>query len=243
VGVKQSVKAAITSLIQLAPDRWLQGVMQDDLWSRIRKLKEIGFDPKMIIDVGAYRGNWSVGAAKIFSNANVLMIEAQSSKARVLADACTKIGDRARSHVGLLSLHAGVEKTFYDMETGSSYYEELSDAPRRRLVIVTETLDDVAAKYGVVKADLLKVDAQGAELDILRGGHNILRQAEVVLLEISLGNYNRAAPNAAEVISFMHESGFLLRDLADVKRLNRGEAAMQADAFFIRRHSSLYGGS
>jgi len=55
----------------------------------------------------------------------------------------------------------------------------------------------------------LKLDVQGYELEVLRGGNNLLSKTEVVVLECSLIEYNTGAPLIADVISFMKDRGFL----------------------------------
>ena len=58
------------------------------------------------------------------------------------------------------------------------------------------------------KPDLIKIDVQGAELDILRGGKECLANAKDVILEAQHVDYNIGAPKFEEVIDFMKENGF-----------------------------------
>ena len=85
---------------------------------------------------------------------------------------------------------------------------------------------------------LVKLDVQGAELDVLTGGSCTLALAEVVQLEVALMNFNEGAPDMNTVIKFMAERGFLFFDICgfikpDPKYLS------QIDVLFVRKDSKL----
>tara|TARA_R110002074_G_scaffold316814_2_gene487290 strand:- start:2133 stop:2795 length:663 start_codon:yes stop_codon:yes gene_type:complete len=211
-----------------------------NMWSRIRFLQRHGFDPKRIIDVGAYDGLWASRAAALFSNADVLMIEPQLSMQDKLESVCRDFPGRLKFQIGLLGRESGKEVQFFQMETGSSFFEDLSDYPRTIVKMKTTTLDDIVSSHGIRQVDLLKIDVQGAELEVLVGGSNTLDLAHVVLLELSVSDCNAGAPNAAQIIGFMYGKGFIMRDMADVRRLKKGQPVHQFDAFFVRASSPLY---
>ena len=157
-------------------------------WSRTRSPEEEayqrivakGFKPAGIIDVGAYKGDWTKLVRRLFG-APVLMVEAQLSKRSRLQAMC---GNGIRLASNVLAANAGEEVTFYEMETGSSYFPERSNAPRSQITYVTDTLDNVAA--GMNGPLFLKIDTQGAELEVLKGGKETLDRCEVVQLEVAL---------------------------------------------------------
>jgi hypothetical protein len=68
---------------------------------------------------------------------------------------------------------------------------------------------------------LLKLDVQGAEVDVLRGATEALQSAEdvqLVLLEMSLDvfTHNVAAPQFSEVVAFMLSLGFGVYDIHEI---------------------------
>src|SRR5262245_14268713 len=86
-----------------------------------RRLAERGFKPGGIVDVGAYRGDWTRLARLVFDTVPVLMIEPQQSKAQVLQHAQdSMIG--VEFEAALLADVEGATKTFHEMESGSSFY-------------------------------------------------------------------------------------------------------------------------
>lgn len=211
-------------------------------WSRKRlspeekaylRLRQKGFLPAGIIDVGAYQGEWTNLVRRIFAGVPVLMVEAQQSKKARLEAICGR-GISLASAV--LGAEAGRTVTFYEMETGSSYFEEQSNAPRNASTYTTDTLDNIAA--GMTEPLFLKIDAQGAELEVLKGGEETLKRCELVQLEVAMLPYNKGAPTFFEVLSYMDKRDFVPLDVSGFSRPN-GIDLVQIDVLFVRRDSSL----
>lgn len=202
-----------------------------------RRLAERGFRPGAMIDVGAYEGQWSLLADTVFGPTPTLMVEAQAAKAPLL-ERLTRDHPHFRLASAALSDTAGQELTFYEMETGSSLMPEQSNAPRTSTTLVTRTLDEVAAEALPDAPDLfLKIDVQGAELRVLRGGTATLARCELVQLEVALLQYNEGAPLMPEVIAFMAERGFLPIEISGMSRPR--EVLVQIDLLFARTGSAL----
>src|ERR1700730_7605753 len=86
-------------------------------------------------------------------------------------------------------------------------------------------------------AVFLKLDAQGGELDVLKGAPRALDRTSIVLLEASVVEYIPGTPRIADVISFMRGCRFLLVDIWDLKRI--GSMLSQVDLLFTRCRSIL----
>lgn len=200
-----------------------------------RRLVSKGWRPAGIIDVGAYQGAWTRMVRGIFPATPILMVEAQERKADHLEALCAElVGVSLASAV--LGSKAGNEVTFYEMETGSSYFPERSNAPRTATTYITRTLDEVAAALDGPL--FLKVDVQGAEIEVLTGGIKTLGRSEVVQLEVPFVSYNEGAPSLLDVLNFMSERDFAPIDVSGFSRPN-GVDLVQADFIFVRRSSPL----
>jgi FkbM family methyltransferase len=200
-----------------------------------RRLLSKGWRPAGIIDVGAYQGAWTRMVRGIFPGVPVLMVEGQKAKSAGLKALCAELGD-VSVVLAVLGGEAGKKVTFYEMETGSSYFPERSNAPRAATTYETRTLDDVAAP--LASPLFLKIDVQGAELEVLAGGSDTLGRSEVVQLEVPFVNYNEGAPTLLEVMRFMSERDFIPIDVSGFSRPN-GVDLVQADFLFVRRDSHL----
>lgn len=197
-------------------------------------LRELGFSLAAVIDVGAYVGNWTKMAKRVYPKAKFLMLEAQHEKRQYLDTMRAESPDSIDYEICLLGPEMGKEVTFFVMETGSSIYEELTDHSREPRSLTTCTLDSVIGKHKLPEGPLLlKLDVQGAELDVLAGGSFSLRRTPVILLEVAVVSYNKGAPTFREVMNFLGERGYRLFDIAALMRPD-GIKLIQMDAIFVK---------
>jgi FkbM family methyltransferase len=200
-----------------------------------RRVAAKGFSPAAVIDVGAYEGNWTRAVREVFPDAFVLMVEPQADKAPCLEATVLDIGS-VRYERALLSGAEDERVTFYEMKTGSSMYPEQSNVARSEAELSTNTLDGLASD---LEAPIfLKIDVQGAELEVLKGGRQTLSRTDLVQLEVALLPYNRGAPSFLEVLLFMDSLGFVPLDFSGESRPT-GADLVQVDVLFCRQNSDL----
>ena len=202
------------------------------------RLREQGFAPGGIVDVGAHEGQWTRMIREIFPSAPILMIEARQEQKPTLQRVCAELPD-VELAIALLGRESLASAPFQVSGTGSSIFPERSNAIKVPRMIPMCTLDHVLSSHERIAQPLfLKLDVQGGELECLRGGNVTLAKAEVVQLEVALLNYNEGAPPATEVISFMGAGGFTMFDIAGLVRPN-GIDLVQIDIIFVRATSGL----
>lgn len=199
------------------------------------RLAEKNFAPDGIIDVGAYQGEWTRLARRVFPDVPVLMVEAQESKRKMLDEVCEELGQVTYSST-VLGATSGETVSFFEMETGSSFYPEQSNAPRTVKQLSTKTLDEVASAFSGTNL-FLKIDVQGAELEVLAGGAETLNRCAVVQLEVAMLAYNQGAPNILDVIQYMDARDFVPFDISGESR-PMGHL-VQVDMLFTPRSSDL----
>jgi FkbM family methyltransferase len=200
-----------------------------------RRLRDHGFSPRMIVDVGAWRGNWSESVAQIFPNAKVRMFDALEANREYLK---RFKDERFSFDICVLASVGGKQRDFAVSGTGSSLYAERSNAPHSIVKVRTKTLDDVLANELVEDPIFLKLDVQGAELDVLAGGQHTLNRCEVVQLEVGLLRYNDGAPDFVDVVTYMNDRRFKMHEIAGFIRPN-SDYLVQIDAIFVREDSDL----
>lgn len=123
---------------------------------------------------------------------------------------------------------------------------EDTNGTRRTVPVVR--LDDLAAERELVGPFVVKVDVEGAELDVLSGALEVLRASELVLIEVSLFEFIPGAPQFHDVVSWMHDHGFVVADLFDAHNRLLDGALARMDVAFVKedgrfRESHLYGTS
>lgn len=102
--------------------------------------------------------------------------------------------------------------------TGASLYKEnttwYGEGKYETITVPTKTLDSYNYFDGE-PIDLIKIDVQGAELDILKGGEKTIKNTKHVVAEVSLIEYNRGAPMIDAVIDQMKQYNFYIEDIVE----------------------------
>ena len=206
-------------------------------WS-LENLKKNGFNPDAIIDIGAYEGKWAIAAMEVFPSSQILMIEAQKAKDPKLKIIADKFPN---SHylIALLSKQEGYNKLFLNCETGSHI---IDSANQGDLIseLPTRTLDNCLTEKNFTFSNLLlKLDVQGHEMEVLKGGKNAMLSCEVCLLEISFLNLGDNGPLLAQMVSFMDNNYFQPYDISEMMRRPYDKALYQLDMIFVKKDSKL----
>jgi FkbM family methyltransferase len=97
--------------------------------------------------------------------------------------------------------------------------------PAFRQAILSFTADDLVDRFGLAPPDHLKIDVDGAEIEILEGAENVLRRVRSVIMEVEGKN---AARFETEIVPLMDRAGLGSRQ--------EGEAAAR-NRVFLRRSS------
>ena len=207
-------------------------------WS-ILNLKRNGLQATHIVDIGAYKGEWTGAVLKIFPDAHYLLLEANPEREQ---DLQAFVQEHPRAHIAyelaLLDSQTGTDKVFHVMETASSALEEHSGQDSKQITLPTKTLDEVAKRHHFETVSLLKLDVQGYELQVLKGAAELLARAEAVLLEVSLLDIHKNVPLMHEVVNFMHDRDFVVYDICSLAaRRPLDRALWQTDLLFVKEDS------
>ena len=109
--------------------------------------------------------------------------------------------------------------------------DERSGRQRSVPVVTIDSLLDAAA---MAMPNLVKLDVQGFELEVLRGGQRLFGAVEVFIVEASLFRFLPGMPLFHEVIAFMAERGYYAYDFAGSLRRPYDGAPGQTDVCFAR---------
>ncbi|MCH2169773.1 FkbM family methyltransferase [Myxococcota bacterium] len=83
----------------------------------------------------------------------------------------------------------------------------------RTLQVPTVSLDEVTSRHGIPPPAFLKLDVEGAELEILEGGADTLSHVLVVKSEVAFLEQRFGQPLAADIALHLRGEGFELMDL------------------------------
>lgn len=193
---------------------------------RLAYLCSTGVQFSRVLDLGAFEGNWTKLFKGFYPQAQVIMVDANTEKEQFLRPL-------GKFHIAVLGDADGREVDYYkcqdgDAGSGNGIYREntaFSFAPEKRKCITLSTL--LGSSQGF---DLIKMDVQGAELDVIRGGLQIVKNSRYLLLELQTDNYNLGAPHFEEVVAFLHGHGFGVVDIVDL--MYSGDKLIQVDVLF-----------
>lgn len=107
--------------------------------------------------------------------------------------------------------------------------------------VETVSLDEWAQESGL-RIDFVKLDTQGSELDILRGGARALRDVSMVEVEVEFSELYEGQPLFADVDAYLRDCGFMLWDLKTLGHYRVGESSdisagqlFWSQAYYVRR--------
>lgn len=107
----------------------------------------------------------------------------------------------------------------------------------KTIEIPTTTLDDYSQQKNI-NFDVIKIDVQGGELPILKGGIKLLQNSIIaVVAEVEFVELYQGQPLFAEIDQFMRTQGFALFDL-DIRRWRRKKLSSAFDG--IRVGQTIY---
>lgn len=180
----------------------------------LHNMKAASIEPKVIYDIGACLKHWTKSAREVWPNADFYLFEA--------VRAFEFLYEGENYNINVLS---DEEKTvdFYEHPMnpgGNSIYREnieynpLADEiyhPNTKFRRLAKRLDTIVQEHHWPQPNLIKIDVQGAELEILKGAGNLLSRCDHLIIEMSKVEYNIGSPKAEEVLSYLNHRGFTMR--------------------------------
>ena len=167
---------------------------------------------EVIFDVGANMGDWTARALEANPRAHVHAFEIEPSMRSRLAERFA--GERRVSvpACGLGDCKGDIEIAV-DRVDPCITSTKLAGAAAHCDVIqaFVSTADEYARENGVDRIDFLKVDVEGADMDVLRGCQSLLTQGRVRLVQFEFTNWAPAARVfLADFYSFFEPLGYRL---------------------------------
>jgi FkbM family methyltransferase len=203
--------------------------------------RRAGVSPATVVDVGAAYGAFTRVCHGIFPRAAYVLVE-PLEEYKPFLDEVTRSVAGARSFFAAAAPRPG--ETVLNVHpdwAGSSLYreEEESDVNGVPRTVPAVALDSLQSELSLQAPFLLKVDVQGAELDVLAGAGEVLRGAEYVLLEVSLFEFFKGGPQFHDVVTFMKSHGFVAYDVYGLQYRPLDQALAQVDIAFVKEGGSL----
>jgi FkbM family methyltransferase len=209
---------------------------------------EIPFNPniKWVLDIGANVGNLTQNALKSYPQANVVCFEPVKSTFDILSKNLAKYGNRVYLYNLALADINGITKiNLTDFHGANSlarqteFHKILNPEIREKSseTVVLKKLDDLKDELPSRFFDLVKIDVEGFELNVLKGGFNFFNTSvDTIIIEISMMRDNTVGEQSIfEIFSLLHSWGFCIYNIFDLNYVESTEVPfklVQMDCVF-----------
>jgi len=199
------------------------------------QLSSLGFQPATVIDAGV--ATQTLELYEAFPSASILLIEPLAEFEPFLQKICSTYKAQyvlaaAGQSPGSATFHVHADKVssslLHEVEGPS-----VDGAPRTVPVV---SLDQLTAEKNLPGPYLIKLDVQGAELQVLAGASRTLQHTEVVMLEGTLFATMIGGPQLHDLVTYMKGVGFVVYDLYPILYRPLDGALAQVDLLFVREH-------
>jgi FkbM family methyltransferase len=189
-------------------------VFEPDAAHRHRWLKELGI--RSILDIGAHEGDYAKRIHEILPDAAIVSFEPQPDCFEKLT-AVSRTLPRHTVHnlalgasTGTATLHKNeFSQASSLLPVGSGMRRELPFSVQTEPVSVpVETLDSAVAGLALEDNLLVKIDVQGFECEVIKGGLATLRRAKLVIVETTFRPIYEGQPLFGDVYGALTGLGF-----------------------------------
>lgn len=148
--------------------------------------KRRGESEVVLFDIGANKGQFATEIVKVFKNNYILHSFEPSSK--VFYELKEKFSEdpKVKTHQFGFGQEKGDIKLFNTGDLIGTIYP-LGTSSKKFEIIKVTTLDEFCQNNNIPEIFYLKIDVEGAELDVLKGGKNLLKKNKIHFLQFEFG--------------------------------------------------------
>lgn len=178
-------------------------IFRDGAYEQFSRL-EVG---NIVIDVGAHAGMFTVKAAKLVGDKGLVV--AIEPEPRNLALLQRNIESHRLNNVKVIS------KAICDKATTLRLYlqshsgaHSLYHSPGNCIEVEADSLDNIVSDLGLDHVDFVKIDAEGAGLEVLRGAEKVLASPGIKLSIASYHVLPDGQPELPGIVSYLESRQF-----------------------------------
>lgn len=203
-------------------------------------VKDSGLEVNLVLDIGANRGGWTKDVLEIFPEAEYHLFEPQYW---LLNENLVKDHPNVSVHKFAVSAEPG--KTAFtihperdDSSTLCITHEQANEKGWKQMEIDVTTIDHFISENKLEAPEIIKVDAEGNDLNVIRGGKRILGKTEIILIEASV--VSPAFENTlTKVNETMELNGYKLFDITDLNRPFKRRILWLTELAYIKKGGTI----
>lgn len=234
-----ATKVGYVKSIEQAQSPSQKSDLLDTFFSTLRQMK---FEPKHIVDVGANHGTWTRKTLQFFPNAKYTLIEPQNWLKPSFQDLLDSNNNITYLPVGAGKESGSFKFTIVNRDDSCSFRFSEEEAAERGFkqidipVITLNELFDVSSDNLI--PDIVKIDAEGLDLEVLDGAKHLFGKTEVFMVEAAIVSKN-IDNSILKMINYMDQNGYRLFDITDLNRPFNTSVLWLAELVFVMKNGKL----
>ena len=172
------------------------------------------FTPKggdIVVDIGAHMGRYTIISSKrVGANGKVVAIEADPSNFEMLKSniKLNQLTNVTPLNYAVYSKETKIKLYLPEVESGYTIYNTIMYNRARTedkfVEVNANTLDHLLQLKGIMEINWVKIDVEGAELEVLKGATNVLPKSKDIALLMEVHGLNNYRP----VVEFLSSYNF-----------------------------------
>jgi FkbM family methyltransferase len=208
---------------------------ENNLW-----LTELGIEA--VLDIGANDGDYARRISQILPEAQIYSFEPipscyqqllEKTKALKIIAFPFALGEKEEELSINVSAHSpsssllGMATLHEEMFEGSGYVKSE--------MIIVKRLDDIAIQLNLKKKYLVKIDVQGFEDKVIKGGIETIRHASIIIIETSFQELYKGQMLFGEIHDLLQSLGFRFGGNLSQAKFWKDGSFLYADSVFFNR--------
>jgi FkbM family methyltransferase len=193
---------------------------------------------KTVFDVGANKGDMALYFSTAFPNAKIHAFEPISSTFQLLVNACKQVPNIQPVQLGFAE-EPGLVKVYLQSDHGLNSINSNVNKPDEKNLgkfeeIRLDTLDAYCKREGISSIDLLKTDAEGLDLSIIKGAEELIKAGKVsyIMAEVGFSEDNLRNTFFEALRSYLYNYGYKVRGFYDQSNFGNKPYMTCANALF-----------
>lgn len=198
--------------------------------------------PSTVLDIGANTGQFAVASAKLFPDVQVHSfepvpecVEALQKNVSTLENVVVyplALGDREGEVTFRVNSDSKQSSILPLAQIRRNAFPETREI--RTTKVAVSTLDRISAYIELRRPSLLKLDVQGYEAQAIRGGTEILKHIDYVVVEVSFKPTYEGELPFMDIVRMMEEQGFRFERPVGWLTIPGSGTVLEMDALFVR---------
>lgn len=242
--IKKQIKTLLKPLLKVVgfvpSEELINKNHKDYLLNNIIDLvKKANYEPRFILDIGANRGSWTRKWIAAFPATRAILVEPQEWLKPYFQDLLNE-------KITYLAAGAGKSNGEFmftinsDRDDSSSFRFSEKEAHERgfkQVTIPVYSIDTIIDQHKHVP-DIIKIDAEGIDLEVLDGASKAFGKTELFFVEVAVNSHTM--PNDIKtVINVMDEKGYRVFEFTDLNRPFPANALWLAELAFVKKGGFL----